>query len=96
MEKTHNYITIDWVVPPMPKTCFLPRVQRGGKDLLPTAVVVPIFFGKDWLLLAKFSVTISYNQDMTKATAFECVVQKISEQNLEEDEAHDEYKGNPQ
>ena len=96
MENSHNYITIDWVVPPMPKAFFCPRVQHGGNALLLTTVIPSIFFDKDWLMLANLSGTISYSQNMNKATAFEHVVRKISEQHLEEDEAHDNYKANPQ
>eukprot|EP00957_Ditylum_brightwellii_P092740 7061517-Ditylum_brightwellii.AAC.2 len=96
MEKTHNYTTIDWVVPLMQNVCFCPRVQHGGKALLLATVIAPIFFDKNWLLIANLSGTITYNQDMNKATAFERVVQKISEQNLEDDKAHDNLKGYPQ
>jgi hypothetical protein len=96
MENSHNYITIDWVVPPMPKAFFRPRVQHGGKSLLLTTVIPSIFFNKDRLVIANSSGTISYSQNMNKATAFERVVRKFSEQHLEEDEAHDDYKANPQ
>ena len=47
-------------------------------------------------MIANSSGSISYSQNMNKATAFEGVVRKISEQHLEEDEAHDDYKANPQ